>query len=855
MTATDVAFARDLEQHGSRTAVVTEDGLRLSYAELAGRADAFGARFGAAKRLVAIEGANTLDCLVAYLGALRGGHAVLLVAGGSPERGGILERYGPAFVCREGEGGYVVEGGEPGPELHPKLSLLLSTSGTTGSAKLVRLSGASVQANAVSIVEYLGLGPEERAITSLPMHYSYGLSVINSHLLCGATLLLTARSVIEPEFWDFARREGVTSIAGVPYTYELLERGDFRRWAPQTLRTMTQAGGRLPVDLVRTYGEWAAARGVRFFVMYGQTEATARMAFLPPERLLEKAGSIGIAIPGGRFRLEDDDGNELELPDAPGELVYAGPNVMMGYAETPEDLRRGRELEELRTGDIAARDADGFYRIVGRRSRFAKVFGLRVNLDDVEALLQRQGVRAAAASDDRIIAVAVLSPADPGEVAGRLGAAFKLPAEVFVVSADEELPTLPSGKIDYRRILSEATEVSPAADDSLPAQARITAAFAKTFRREVLPHDTFVSLGGDSLNYVTLSLEIEDILGRLPDRWEQLSIAELQAIAPRVAARGLFAFRAIDTDIVLRAMAITAVVMLHVSNLVVGGGSLVLLMLVGYNMARYQKPKLLAGRGVEILKPLITRIILPYYALLLIYLAIKREFDVPSLLLFSNYVGRRGSLVEPFWFMEALLQCTILIVALMSLRSVRAFAARDPWRFGLGLLAASLAAKAAVASAFQTEHLLSRTADAVMFLVAYGWCVQHAQTVGRRVVVSMLAAGFAAMEVAHVGFWPALPPPADRVHALWLLLASLALIWAPRVPAPNLLHGVLTTIAAASFYIYLSHVIPVQIVYWWLGEKNLLLNLALALAGGVAVWWVAQRDEMWRGLVRRLKRS
>lgn len=258
-------------------------------------------------------------------------------------------------------------------ELHSELAVLLTTSGSTGSPKLVRLSYDNIRSNAESIAEYLNITVDERPVTSLPMYYSYGLSVINSHLLKGATILLTDKPVIQKEFWTFVKEQRATSIAGVPYTYEMLKRLRIFRMDLPELKTMTQAGGKLNADLAKEYMEQAAASGKKFIVMYGQTEATARMSYLPFDRALEKYSSIGIAIPGGSFSLIDERGDEIEDVNKDGELVYTGANVSLGYAECREDLAKGDENSGvLYTGDIARRDEDGFYYITGAYETLCK---------------------------------------------------------------------------------------------------------------------------------------------------------------------------------------------------------------------------------------------------------------------------------------------------------------------------------------------------------------------------------------------------------------------------------------------------------------------------------------------------
>jgi len=273
--------------------------------------------------------------------------------------------------------------------LHDDLALLLTTSGSTGSPKLVRQSYKNIKANTKSIVKYLELNETERAITTLPMSYTYGLSIINSHLYVGASVILTQKTLMEREFWQLFKDYKVTSFGGVPYTYEMLEKLRFLHMKLPLLKTMTQAGGKLSSQLHKKFAKYALENEKRFIVMYGQTEATARMAYLPHEKSLEKYGSMGIAIPGGKFSLIDETGNEIIIPDVTGELVYEGDNVMLGYAECGTDLIKSNEKNgKLFTGDMAKRDADGYYYIVGRKKRFLKIYGNRVNLDETEQMIK-----------------------------------------------------------------------------------------------------------------------------------------------------------------------------------------------------------------------------------------------------------------------------------------------------------------------------------------------------------------------------------------------------------------------------------------------------------------------------------
>ncbi|MDD3212748.1 MAG: AMP-binding protein [Eubacteriales bacterium] len=339
--------------------------------------------------------------------------------------------------------------------LLPELALLLTTSGSTGSPKLVRQSYRNIRANTDSIVDYLHLLPDERPITTLPMNYTYGLSIINSHVDVGATILLTDKGVAQKDFWSFFKGKQATSFGGVPYTYEMLDRMRFTRMDLPSLRTMTQAGGKLLPDLHRKYAEWCRDTGREFIVMYGQCEATARMAYLPWQHSLEKVGAMGVAIPGGAFELVDTEGNVIDAPHVTGELRYHGDNVTLGYAQTAADLVKGDERHGvLETGDMAQRDEEGYYTIVGRKKRFLKMFGNRVNLDEVERMLKTAFPNvecACAGKDDHLIIFSVDPEALPKMRAFVAEKTGLNPSGFFTVAVDA-IPKNEAGKTLYKEL-------------------------------------------------------------------------------------------------------------------------------------------------------------------------------------------------------------------------------------------------------------------------------------------------------------------------------------------------------------------------------------------------------------------
>jgi acyl-CoA synthetase (AMP-forming)/AMP-acid ligase II len=407
-----------------------------------------------------------------YLGAFTAGRAVALLDPSQDRHVlvDLIERFRPAAVlgaddapppgyrAAELTGPAWVRVATDGVAPHPDLAVLLSTSGSTGSPKFVQLSSAAIEANADAIATVLGIDAGEVAPTSLPLHYSYGMSVLNSHLIRGATIVVEDSGVLGRPFWQAVDEHGITSLAGVPYHYQMLRRLRFDPAKHPTLRTITQAGGKLSVDLIAEFNTKMTEVGGRMFVMYGQTEAGPRMATVPAERLADKLGSVGPALPGGRFTVRTDDGAETDRPAVTGEVIYRGPNVMMGYAETEAELADGdRQHGVLATGDLGHLDADGFLHVTGRIKRIGKVFGNRVSLDDLEQILRTSGLDIGAAAvvpngDSVRVHIEGADKDTCRKAARALAERLHLHPSGFDVRGIDTLPLLPSGKIDYRSL-------------------------------------------------------------------------------------------------------------------------------------------------------------------------------------------------------------------------------------------------------------------------------------------------------------------------------------------------------------------------------------------------------------------
>ncbi len=810
-----LSLAANLASYGDRTAVASSNGV-LTYRELAGRVEELGQRLGTEPRLVALTAGNDVESLVGYLAAMAAGHPLILLPADKPAAlESLVAAYDPDVVLSSANGRTVLEERRPGTghTLHPDLALLLSTSGSTGSPKLVRLSHENLQANAESIAEYLGINENDRAMTTLPMSYCYGLSVINSHLLRGACLVLTDLSVVDPCFWDLFRSEAATSFAAVPYTFELLERVGFATMDLPTLRYVTQAGGRLSPDLVRRYAELGARGGWDLVVMYGQTEATARMAYLPPRLAGTSPGTIGIPVPGGAFRIDPVPGL------AHGELVYSRPNVMLGYAQTPEDLRLGRTMDELRTGDLARRNADGLYEVVGRRSRFVKIVGLRVDLGQVERILLDLGIQAASAGTDKLLVVAVEGEHDPALLGKLLAQGMGLPRAALEVHAVRELPRLVSGKLDYPAVLalSKPTVQDAASSTNSGAGPRdsVVRIFEDTLELEdISDDDTFVSLGGDSLSYVAASVRLEQALGYLPPDWHITPVGELGARREQRQPRKRRIYARLETTVVLRAVSIVLIVSTHIGFLHWQGAAHVLMAVAGFNFARFQ----LSGEGVPRLRKQaasLARVIIPSMAFIGFAYLVTDRYSLANVVLLHAIIGPEEVTARShFWFVEVLVYLLVSMTVLLALPWVSRAEKRLPFLFPLVLLAAGLVTRYEL-----FEPGIPHTTPA-LWLFALGWAVARARHILQRCILSFVAA------LTIPGFFD------NPYRELTVIVGILLLLWLPSLPVPAGLRRLTLLLAGASLHIYLVH----WLVYPLLVELSPALAIVASLAAGSAYW-------------------
>ncbi len=463
------SFFNDLECF-SKSTVFSTKAEKITYGSLLKDIEEFSIHFKG-RNLAFLLCENSIESVLGYLTCLRTGVVPLLMGNSIDEEllNDLITTYKPNFIWASQNLGLsndywrVIHSNRSYQlfestthfqhSFHPDLGLLLMTSGSTGSQVLVRISYTNLVENALSISNSLSISEQDIPITTLPMNYTYGLSIINSHLLNGCQIVLTEDSILSKDFWELIYANGVTSFGGVPYTYQMLRRLGFEKMSLSNITKLTQAGGKLDLNHIKYFAEACDAKGIQFFVMYGQTEATARMSCLPSKDAIRKAGSIGIPISNGSFYLVGDTGKTISLSDEVGELYYKGPNVSMGYAYSSFDFSKGDENGGvIATGDLAKMDEEGYYYIVGRKKRFIKIFGNRISLDEVENISQKVGFSCVCTGVDDKLIIYTTQEEDLKDLKNTISSKIGIHHSAIAVRYITEFPRNDSGKILYSKL-------------------------------------------------------------------------------------------------------------------------------------------------------------------------------------------------------------------------------------------------------------------------------------------------------------------------------------------------------------------------------------------------------------------
>jgi long-chain acyl-CoA synthetase len=395
----------NIEKFKKKVALIDIDGSKKTYGQILNTDKKIKGKINS-KSIILMICNNSIQSFTAYISFIKNGHITILLDNSFSELfiKNIINKFKPNYIFSSKNyfkndklkkildiDGYLIFKTKikKNYKINYINNLLLTTSGTTQNPKMVRLSNKNLYANTKNIIDYLNIKSNHTTITTMPMAYSYGLSIINSHIEAGSSIVVNNKTIFDKAFWKAIEKFKVTSFGGVPSFYEMLKRLKVENMKLNSLKYLTQAGGKLDLNSLKNLNNIFKLKKIKFYIMYGQTEAGPRMSYLSPKMIDKFPGSIGKPLKNSFFEIIDESGKKIKNSLGEGELVFYGDNVSLGYAKNIIDLYKGDEnKKKLYTGDIGIRNKEGFYFITGRKNRFIKISGLRIDIEDIEQFLK-----------------------------------------------------------------------------------------------------------------------------------------------------------------------------------------------------------------------------------------------------------------------------------------------------------------------------------------------------------------------------------------------------------------------------------------------------------------------------------
>ena len=742
------------------------------------------------------------------------------------------------------------------------LAYVMYTSGSTGKPKGVKMPRANIVRYITALHQLVPVQTQDIYLHVASFSFSSSVRQLFLPLMAGATVVIATRDQTKNpiHLLHLMRQQRVTIFDGVPsiwrYALQIInESAELRLEASElNLRFLILSGELTPCILLHNLRQFFGDR-VQFANVYGQTETIGNTAYLVPSSFDQHQGyvPVGYPYPHNQAYILDEHLHPVSDGEV-GELHMAGGCLAHGYMNR-EDLTAEKFIDQpwahgpsrlFKTGDLARCSPDGCIELLGRTDFQVKIRGMRVELDEIAATLeQHPTVKAAAIAahdsptgDKVVVGYLVPQPShqstsrwhqDLRTFVGEHLPDYMVPALFVDLDA---LPQTPSGKLDRRGLIKPSSlEAQPSAD--VQADTPIQAIFCKAFHLQRLDlEDTFISLGGHSLLYVQFSIELERHLGYVPSDWESMTIAELDQQPQKRSA-----FPIIETNILLRALAICGVVANH-ARLVplpyVQGGALLLLFIAGLNFARFQSHNLFQGNQKQILTSLLSSLIIPYLILETFFQVYTQDFSIGSLLMVSNFMGPEVmTMFLQVWFIQVFVQCVVILVLLFSIRKLRETADASPWGFSLSLVGITGVMAWVGPHVWDTADLYHRVPHMMLWLFLLGWTAYFTKTKIQRMAVTSIY-------VLSVLTLRDLIPS----EIIWLLMGGTLIIWKKHVVIPKLLILPMQMIGAASYYIYLTHVGFFSLANK-VGLESPIIHLGVGVLGGIAFWSGVQMLQTW----------
>ena len=707
---------------------------------------------------------------------------------------------------------------------------IVFTSGTEGTPKAILLSHQALSDVVLRLNRIMKVDASIREYVGIPVTYSFGFGRCRAVAAAGGRCYIPEKGFNPAELARMLAADEINAISAVPTLWRTLlvqpeiigPLGKKVKWIEIGSQYMSRA------EKEKMKALFPNAVIVQH---YGLTEAS-RTTFL---NISETEGdwleSVGQPV------------GDVEVKISPeGRIMIRGPHVAMGQII-------GDEIKQLvdadgwyTTGDFGRLENNYLY-YEGRADDLINCGGVKVNPDLLQERINRrlnvENRIAVSRVDDELrgdgffVAVESGSGIDLKDVQEAsieellaLGVNAKSSVNVQGVAS---IPRTDTGKVRRKELskLYSRPAVEKKRPGELPGQGTVLELFASIFPgTKIKSEDTFRSLGGDSLNYVQMLMLLEKRFGIAPADWDRMTVGDLEKIEQKKKSP-LYSW--LDTSIFLRVIAIIGVVATHSGGTVLSGGTWLLFVLIGYNMARFKSADLFEGRVWQWLKVYMIAILIPYYFVTALYLGWNRSFEPDVLLLYANLVNAKITVIFPFWFVQVLLQCLILFGIMFSIPSFRQHASRSPAALSFVVLACLIAIRAIYPAFWDTRHLNDLVPLRFLAILWLGWCFYFVEEFRQKLLLCATAIVFAILDSKF------------KVEATWVILGSLFLAFVPRVPVPTITKRILNDIGAATFYIFIFNGIVISLLAHIVTIKSHLIVFSISMAGSMFLWWVMER--------------